>query len=340
MTLSRGFRLFVILSVFLAAAANAQQTLNLTLQLPSSPGLTAFIHVDVYESAAPKPSDATVMLVHGFAQTAASMGPLANALLAQGKVARVIVPDLPNHGFSFLRPDWGRNTLDDFVGTVDGVLTYFDRAGTPVDVLIGHSMGGLLVQLEQQSLTTAGSSLRTAHNVQSVVLIAPVIPSPLPWVLADSGTAATILAPYLDFGMNLDPRIIIRPPDAWRALFYSDLGGTIPAAAPTTADVVAAHYLSAESGFAGFKMIGYGAFGPRPQVDPDIFKRANGTTLGLITLGQDGFFSFAEHQSLYRYLTGDLRDKLLFAITGPNSVHNMHTFDTNALLKPIKKITN
>jgi hypothetical protein len=43
---------------------------------------------------------------------------------------------------------------------------------------------------------------------------------------------------------------------------------------------------------AAFKMVVFGPFGPRPQVDPDIFSRSSGTTLGVIPLDQDGFFSF------------------------------------------------
>ena len=336
MNLSRGLRLFIVL-FFCAAAAHAQQALRLTLPLPSSPSGSASIHVDVYGSSSPRPRDVSVLIVHGFAQTAATMGPLANALITQpgSNVARVFVPDLPHHGSSFVRFDWGNVTLQDYVGTLDAVLDYFRGAGTPVDVLIGHSMGGLIVQLEQQSLMNAGTSLRERHDVRRAILIAPVIPGPLPWAIADSGTAAAILGPYVTLGQWFDARIII-PPAAWVPLFYSDLQGTIPAGAPTPADAAAARYGFVEPGQAGFRMVGYG--GPRLPVDPGIFAPPSGTTLGLINLEQDGFFNFQEHQDLYRYLTDDSRDRLLFALTGPDTVHNMHTFDPNALLRAIRRI--
>ena len=335
MNLSRGLRLFLFLC-FCAAVANAQQTIIVPVPVPL-PSDTTFIRVDVYENASPRPRDVNVLLLHGFAQSRTTMGPLANALLTQpgSNVARVFVPNLPSQGVSGVV--WGFVTLQHYVGTLDGLLDYFGAAGTPVDVLIGHSMGGLIVQLEQQSLNMAGTTLRARHGVRSAILIAPVIPGPLPWALADSGTAAAILGPYVNLGLSFDPRIII-PPAAWVPLFYSDRQGNIPAGAPTPAEAAAAQYGFAEAGFAGFQMIGYGGFGPRLPVDAGAFAPSSGTTLGLITLEQDGFFEFQEHRTLYQYLTGDPRDRLLFALTGPNTVHNMHTFEPSALLRSIRRV--
>jgi hypothetical protein len=71
------------------------------------------------------------------------------------------------------------------------------------------------------------------------------------------------------------------------------------------------------------------------------FADANGTALGIVSLEQDAFFAFpSEHRALYGFLTGEAQEKFFFPITGADTVHNMHTFDVEPLLHPIKKVLN
>ncbi|HEX6178622.1 MAG TPA: hypothetical protein VF057_09710, partial [Thermoanaerobaculia bacterium] len=71
------------------------------------------------------------------------------------------------------------------------------------------------------------------------------------------------------------------------------------------------------------------------------FAAGNGTVAGVATFEQDSFFAFPnDHQALYVSLTGDAGLKFFTPVVGPTAVHNMHTFDPNALTHSIKKVMN
>lgn len=100
-----------------------------------------------------------VVMIHGLAAGGASFGPMVTALLPH--VRRVIVPELPGHGFS-AGAGAGRTVtpelLADVVGdALDGLLT------EPA-IVLGNSLGGAVA---------LGYALRRPERVRGLVLVSP-----------------------------------------------------------------------------------------------------------------------------------------------------------------------
>ncbi|HVS33292.1 MAG TPA: alpha/beta fold hydrolase [Thermoanaerobaculia bacterium] len=323
----------VAVSILLASASVVAQE-SLTFNITLRENVTTQVTAQVYSNPSGGPG-IDVFIVPGLAQTAATFEPLANALFDEhlgDKVARVIVADLPGHGNSAV-PDglvFGLLALEDYVTSTLGVIDALDT----IDVVIGHSMGALIVQLAQERLAAQGTSLRAELGIRGAVLIAPVPAKPAPWAFVDSGTALGILSAFVRIDPVLGP-VVDFPPSVWPGLFYLDRAGN-PVGVPSPADL--ARYISLESASAGSQVVHPVL---RPSVRLGLFGRSSGTVAGVISLEQDGFFQFpGEHATLYGNLTGDSRDKLFFPLIGPDTVHNMHTFNPQALLHPIKKVIN
>jgi len=339
--LTRAFvaALAVVSVISLVPSALADEVIRIPVVL--RPGVTADVAVHVVVNPNASPSGLDVLIVHGLAQTGATFRPLANALFSEplgNKVARVLIAELPGHGASDppVGMMFGDLALEDYATAILGVLDALPGRGLAADVLVGHSMGAVIIQMAQERLVSQGTNLRERFDVRGTVLIAPVIPTPLPWAFADSGAAAAILGQFIRFDPTLG-LIVDIPPPIWVAVFYSDRAGMIAAGAPSPAQA-AAEFVSFEAFVAGAQTIRL--FAPA-HVRAGLFGPDSGTVAGVIRLEQDAFFQFpSEHQALYEYLTGDDRLKLFFSVEGPTTVHNMHTFNPEPLLHPIKKVLN
>jgi pimeloyl-ACP methyl ester carboxylesterase len=326
-------------SAAVAAPVASQIRFTANLGAPGQAELAAIVLTD----GASDEHGSTVLLVPGLAQTARTLVDLAAALFRPEfghQVSRVIVIDLPGHGASGLPTlaPFGTLLIDDYVTALIATLDHIQALGMSTDVMIGHSLGAEVVQLAQQRLITAGTSLRERYGIGGVMLMSPVLPSPLPWAFADSGAAAAVLGSFVRFDASLGP-IVDFPPLAWAFLFAVDKQGTVPARAPSGADAAANGFISLDSFFVGAQLIGL--TGPRPAVNEGVFADAQGTVLGIVSLEQDAFFTFPdEHRALYAFLTGDAHEKFFFPIAGADTVHNLHTFDVEPFLHPIKKVLN
>ena len=336
---SRFFFLLVASFLVLPALFGQDSSFSVVLR----PGVSADIAYHVVVNPRTTPPALDVVVVHGLAQTARTFEPLAEALFTPSmgnKVGRVILLDEPGHGNSSLPTGglmFGDLLIEDYATTLLQSLQVLRDRGFHPDVLIGHSLGAEVIQVAQERLMAAGGSLRQNFGVRGAVLIAPVIPEPLPWAFADSGAAAQVLGPFIRFEPALG-LIADFPPPVWVFLFYSDRSGQIPAGAPSPGYAASNGYISFEPFIAGLQTV-RAAF--PPSVRRDLFGPGSGTTASVITLEQDQFFAFpSEHRALYDYLTSDAHEKLFFALTGPSTVHNMHTFNPAALLEPIKKVLN
>jgi pimeloyl-ACP methyl ester carboxylesterase len=287
------------------------------------------------------PAGETVLVVPGFAQTAASFDALARGLFDPGfgnKVQRVIVLDMPSHGRSgnpSVTP-LGFLMTADYVNVLLESLRTLNANNIRPTTLIGHSLGGEIVLLTQQRLIDNRSSLRQAFGVSNVVLLAPALPAPLPWAFADSGAPAAILLPWLRFDPVLGP-VIDFPPPVWRAVFYQDLNGVIPAGAPTEAQIVSRRFHAVESAVLGNEITALPR-NFRPFIGGELFVRARGTVVGVVALSQDILFRPQEEQALYTYITGDKKLTFFTVVTAPDAVHNLHTFKPEPLLHAIKKV--
>lgn len=100
-----------------------------------------------------------VVLLHGLGAGGGSFGPMVTALLRH--VRRVIVPELPGHGFS-ARPDGGaRITPEVLIDTVGDAL---DGMLDAPAVVLGNSLGGAVA---------LGYALRSPARVRGLVLVSP-----------------------------------------------------------------------------------------------------------------------------------------------------------------------
>ena len=328
-------RIAVLFVLVLAPVAFADEVFSVPVTL--QPGVTADVAVHVYENPHRVPPALDVVIIHGLAQTGVSMAPLANALFADSmgnKVGRAIVIDLPGHGQSSLPNgmQFGQLAIEHYVVAVLGVLAALPSHGMSSDVLIGHSMGGVIIQIAQELLLQQGTTLRALDGVRGAVLIAPVLPYNEPWGFTVQAQA--VLGGTIQFDPTLGLYANI-PLPLWYFLFYSDHFGAIVPNAPSVADALT--YISYESFVAGAQVV---RLAPSTPVRAGAFAASNGTQLAVLNLERDGLFTADEHRSLYELLTGDGSDKQFFAVTGSDAVHSVHTIDPDILLHPIKKLIN
>jgi pimeloyl-ACP methyl ester carboxylesterase len=214
------------------------------------------------------------------------------------------------------------------VAVLRGVLERLPALGLQPDTLLGHSQGGLLIQLAQKALLEEGGSL-AGLGITQAVLLASVGPRQVPWEFVDSGRAVPILARYIRFNRTRGLHVSI-PDAAWPKVFFSDLSGAV-VGAPAPADV--ARYNARESLVSSLQLVGLGF--RRPSVPAGVFSPARGTHLTVITLDQDTIIRPHENTLLYEHLTGQPAGGAVIVVSGATAVHDMHVADPDGLLAAV-----
>lgn len=197
--------------------------------------------------------------------------------------------------------------------------------------LVGHSQGGLLLQMVQQQLIDAGTSLRQQFGIRDAILLASAAPGQIPWAYKDAATST------IDQFLTNDPtlgQVIDIPDAAFPGLFFSDLNGNLASGAPTPAQVRNRGYNAPEPLAATQQLVGEAPF-VRPLIDANIFAPRYRTDLFMATYEQDILFQPAENAQLYRHLTGDSSGSQLALVNGPETVHDMHLSDPEGLLDAV-----
>jgi pimeloyl-ACP methyl ester carboxylesterase len=280
-----------------------------------------------------------VLFLNGTGQTANTFKPLAQAIFSDNfglLVSKAILLNYPGHGNSGYPNGilFGSLSVNDYVASLLASLDELPRLGLRPNVLLGHSLGAEIIMLAQQRLISQGVTLRSKFGVLGAIFLAPDIPGPLPWAFVDSGAAAPLVAQFV----RQDPllgSIVDIPPPVWVSLFYSDRAGQIIPNATTPEEAVAKGFISLDSATMGAELLGVS--GPRPLIDSGIFSLSRGTVASVITLEQDGLYVFpTEHQGLYSFITQDQSGKLFFTVNGPDTVHNLHVVNPDAILTAIK----
>jgi pimeloyl-ACP methyl ester carboxylesterase len=101
-------------------------------------------HVLEWPSTASRANGATVVLVHGFMDAAATWDMVAPDLAAHG--FRVLAPDMRGFGDGARVPDGGYYHFADYVPDLADIVEQFIPSGAPL-LLVGHSMGGTIVTM-------------------------------------------------------------------------------------------------------------------------------------------------------------------------------------------------
>ena len=289
-------------------------------------GVTADIHVTVMNDADAKDC---LFILHGGPFTAESWRPFAETL---GGDHCVLGLDMPARGQSTAPVGivFGDLLLDDYVSIVLGVL---DRLEHELHIkprtIVGHSLGGVVLQMAQQRLIDEGTSLKRRFNIREAILVASDFPQDVPWAFGDNGGAAAI-APFIVEDPVLGSVLRIEAA-AWPAFFFTNKEGHLIASAPAPAEITAGGWVApGEPEQALNQLLGAGPFTSRPHIQAGIFGK--GTRLRVVAYEGDGFILLSESPGLYSYLTGDESQGCFVGVLGADTVHATHISDPALLV--------
>lgn len=139
----------------------ADQLARLSLRargLASSTVRVRGLDLHVYEGAG-RGRLPTVVMLHGLGAGGASFGPMVTAL--RPHVRRVILPELPGHGFSAHPEDGGDITADLLLDAISDAL---DGLLDEPAIVLGNSLGGAVA---------LGYALRRPERVRGLMLVSP-----------------------------------------------------------------------------------------------------------------------------------------------------------------------
>jgi pimeloyl-ACP methyl ester carboxylesterase len=247
------------------------------------PGVTVDLFVNVYGKPGPTGRWRDCQFaVHGGVFAAASWRPYAEAL---GEHACVLATDMPLRGNSGFPEGalFGDLDLFDYVTAIEEVLGRLGDRGIRPRTILGHSMGGTLVQMLQQRLVDAGTSLRKRFGIRDAVLVASDLPAEVPWALGDGGELSGLIEAFAvdEPGLGLLFEI---PVALWPAFYFTDSDGNVVPGALTPAEIEAGGFNAfGEPLRAIHQLNGTGPFTSRPSADAGLFFK-QGTRLRAIAL--------------------------------------------------------
>ena len=337
-------KLIVFTLATLVMLACAAQTYAQSSDVPSvvSVSLRGGGMVDIainnFENPNKNAGNKAILAVHGLAHTGATFDLLANELFKNSgndKVSRVLALNFPGRNGSGVPSDveFGNLTVEDYTAVLLGVLDQLAKR-TKIETIVGHSMGGLIVQTAQNSLRSSGTSLQKEYGIKNVYLLAPSIPNPLPWLFADSGAASGIVAMVLDDDSTLGSHLRLLSDDPaeqgrllgiWLTLFFTNSSGRFAAGTPFTT-ALESNYVSNEALIMTLQLLGSSGF-RRPSVNPGIFDESVQKCFRIVSFSEDlavpGEDLLQEHQDLANFLTGNAQSANVAFIEAPDAVHDM-----------------
>jgi pimeloyl-ACP methyl ester carboxylesterase len=254
------------------------------------------------------------------------------------RLGKILAMDLPGHGGSSL--PWstsgikfGDLTLQDYAQTLISTVDRLKASRLPVNILLAHSMGGVITQLAQNKLLLQKSSFKR-KGIESVVLLASSLPKPLAWNLADSGAGAQLAAPYIKQNIDLGGYAEIPAPN-WLGLFFTNFTQQFVLGTPSLSEVQGRGYVALESLTAAGQLLRIQGF-PPPQVDQGLFVRQHGTRLVVIAFAQDITVTVDEQKNLYRFLTADADLQSFKTVTGDQAVHDTYISNPRLLFSALQ----
>ncbi|HVE68292.1 MAG TPA: alpha/beta fold hydrolase [Solirubrobacteraceae bacterium] len=316
-----------------AALARASVDHDLIIRDVTLPGVGPVdLHGRVYVDEARAASSCenhTGVAVHGYAHTAATMAGFAEALFdapSEG-VCRLVALDFPGRGGSGAGAAGAFSglALEHYVAALLGALERLPAYGIEPRLLVGHSQGGLVIQMAQNALVAAGTGLRERFGIREVALLAPVPAQPVDWAFA--GAAVGLLQAFGTFTPELGVHIRI-PDGVWPGLFFVSPAGQPAAGIPSLHQVVARGYNAPEPLTSSFQLVTQ-----RPAVAAGIFAVAHGTRLRIVGFEQDVLVRPAELAQLFDHLTaGAPGGGRIGTVTGPEAVHDMYISSPRAAI--------
>ena len=319
-----------------------------TVSLPG--GGIVDIQVNNFENPHKNAGNKALLAVHGLAHTGATFEPLANELFKKtgsDKIDRVLALNFPGRNGSGLPSNlpFGDLTVEDYTAVLLGVLDQLAKQ-IKIESILGHSMGGLIVQTAQNSLGFAGTSLQKEYGIQNVYLLAPAIPSPLPWLFAESGAGAALAGDLVSFEQSLGFYLQLLSTDpaeqgellrTWLAIFFTDNSGDFVAGTPFTT-ALESNYVSNEALIMTLQLLGANPF-LRPSVNPGIFAKSIQKCFRIVTFSEDlavpGENLLQEYEDLHNFLTANAQSSDVVSIDASDAVHDMYIANPTEVAKAI-----
>jgi len=334
--------------VMLAYATHAYGQSNdvpsvVTVSLPG--GRMVDIQINNYENPRKKDGTKTLLAVHGLAHTGATFEPLAKKLFdktGSDKIDRVLALNFPGRRESGLplNLQFGDLTVEDYTAVLLGVLDQLPKQ-INIESIVGHSMGGLIIQTAQNSLRSSGTSLQKKYGIKNVYLLAPSIPNPLPWSFADSGVASAIAADLLSSDpilgdylqlLSSGPNDRVDRLGIWLSIFFTNSSGQFFGTPFTTA--LELDYVSNEALIVTLQLLGL-----RPSVNPGIFNKSVQKCFRIVAFSKDLRVAdenlLQEYQDLGTFLTGNAPSANVVFIDAPDAVHDMFIVNPTEVAKAI-----
>lgn len=298
------------------------------------PGVTVDIFVNVYGDIE---SDDCQLAVHGGVFAAASWRPYAEAL---GEDACVLAPDMPVRGNSGAPSgaQFGDLDLFDYVTALERIIERLHDLDVEPRTILGHSMGGTLVQMLQQRLVSQGSSLEHRYDIDEAILVASDLPAEVPWALGDSGDLTGLIEAFAidhpEHGV-----LFSIPVSLWPAFYFTDRNGN-PIANSLTAEQIEAGGFNAlgEPLNAIHQLNGTGGYPSRPSAAAKLF--VDDTRLRVIAYEEDIYVQLAESETLYQHLSGDSSSSCFVPVFGPDTGHVLQFSNPQALVDAIAASEN
>ncbi len=298
------------------------------------------ICVDVYENPRASRFGTTVLTVHGLTETAAAWGPLTEAIFVDRRlgrrVRRVIAIDLPGHGDSPIPVGlpggvlFGDLTIDDNVSVLIQSIRTLRRLGLRPSAIIGHSMGGLVIQGAQGALLERGSSL-SKLGIRRALLLAPVPAGGQQFTQPPPAD----LTPFLLFDPALGSFLQFTPEAAPFAGGFTRPDGTLAAGTPTVEAIAA--FNGPEPLMTLLQLTDQLPELPRPSVAEGGFALRHGTLLSVVAFSQDVLVNPDDLDDLYDFLIGR-RGFLFRRVDTPEAVHSMFISDPVGLLRELETL--
>jgi len=310
--------LMVLLSVQAAYAGPSDYDLFFD-KVKLRPGVKCDIHVKVFVNEQNPLLGETVFAVSGWCHSAETWDQYAEALFTdphtRAKISQVVAINQPGHGQSTLPTgiSFGELLLDDYVTAILATLDDLQGDGIYPSEIIGHSQGGLLIQMLQERLLQSGSSLFEEYGISRAVLLAASPAAPVGWHVTTDGTADLLVALFLVpegpvLGWHFDI-----PAWMWPYVFFVNFEGVPSPDAPTPAEIETRGYRAPGPLLAAMQLTGYAnpipgypdqPFFSRPEASPGIFGLQSGTLLHVVGFEDDTMCPASECEAVFDHLIG------------------------------------
>lgn len=269
----------------------------------------------------------TVLLLHGLVHTANAMVPLGTAIVSNpgNAVRRVLIPDLPGRGlsgFPYGNPAvlFGSLDLEDYSAIMTEALIAYRLHNLVPSMIVAHSMGGLIVQKEEDCLERLGLSLSDL-GITKITTIGSSSPAQVPDPSIEDGGLLGLVQTYFTFEDPALGTFSTVDPESFLGFFFLDTTGNFPVNVPSPEDVGNQGYIGLEPFPVVQNVVGPSTL--RPSVKRNVFAYGGSIALRVLIGEQDSLGNADQQKALYLYLTGDSRYRRFAVIPGTDTVHDV-----------------